>query len=302
VFSFLPKPIIGVINIIFCALNLLFCSVLVYIIAFFKLFSWGNYGIKLFDRLGTLIAQLFTFNNWWFFKITTRMRYEIQGVEKLKHNNWYLLAANHQSWADILVLEHAFAFKIPMLKFFMKKELLWVPLVGSSCWVLNFPFMKRYSREFLEKNPHLKGQDLETTKKSCERFKFIPSTMINFIEGTRFTQEKYQAQASPYDNLLKPKAGGAAFILEAMGDILKEMLDVTIVYPPSQHIAWDYFCGRFMKVVVDINVIEIDGNLRGDYIKDADFKIFFQNWLNQVWQQKDQRITEIKAKLNAEKN
>jgi len=296
--ALLPKPFIGILNIIFHALNLFVCSIIIYIIAFFKLFSWGNWGYKIFDTLGTGIAILFTFNNYWFMKLTTRMKYQITGDENLTRKDWYLLACNHQSWADILVLEHVFAFKIPMLKFFMKKELLWVPLVGSSCWALNFPFMKRYTRDFVKKNPHLKGEDLATTKKACQRFKYIPSTMINFVEGTRFTKEKHAKQHSPYKHLLKPKAGGAAFIISAMGDILHYMLDVTIIYPQSKHIAWDYFCGRLNYIIIDINTIPIEDNLRGDYINDPEFKAFFQEWINQLWYKKEQKITKIKADLN----
>lgn len=296
--SFLPKPIIGVLNILFHAINLLVCSILVYIIAFFKIFSWGNLGIKIFDTLGTWVAIFFTFNNLWFMWLTTKMRYEVRGGENLSHKEWYLLMSNHQSWADILILERIFAFRIPMLKFMLKKELIWVPLVGTSCWALNFPFMKRYTSEFIKKNPHLKGQDLATTRKACERFKHIPATMINFVEGTRFTADKHKKQQSPYRHLLKPKAGGISFILDAMGDTLTNILNVTIVYPSSQHIAWDYFCGGLKHIIIDIQTIPVQQHLIGDYQEDPVFKEQFQTWLNDLWQQKDRRITQLQAELN----
>ena len=296
--SFLPKPLIGILNIAFHVVNLLVCSIMVYILAFFKLFSWGNLGIKIFDKLGSWMAIIFTFNNFWFMLLTTRMRYDIRGGEQLSHKEWYLLMSNHQSWADILVLERVFAFRIPMLKFMLKKELIWVPLVGTSCWALNFPFMKRYTSAFVAKNPHLKGQDLATTRKACERFQHIPATMINFVEGTRFTKEKHTKQQSPYQHLLKPKAGGIAFILDAMGKTLTNILDVTIVYPPSKHLAWDYFCGRLNHIIVDIKTLPVSENLIGDYQDDAGFKTQFQAWINQLWQQKDQRISALKAELN----
>ena len=297
-FSFLPKPLIGIINLLFHTINLLLCSILIYIIAFFKIFSWGNLGIKIFDKLGSWAAIIFTFNNLWFMWLTTRMRYDVRGGENLSHKEWYLLMSNHQSWADILLLERVFAFRIPMLKFFLKKELIWVPLVGTSCWALNFPFMKRYTREFVEKNPNLKGQDLITTRKACERFKHIPATMLNFIEGTRFTIEKHQKQQSDYKHLLKPKAGGVAFVLDAMGDTLTSILDVTVVYPESKHLAWDYFCGRLNHIIIDIQILPIRQSLIGNYQEDSVFKEHFQIWLNQRWQQKDEKITALKAELN----
>lgn len=297
-FSFLPKPLIGILNLLFHTINLLFCSILIYIIAFFKIFSWGNLGIKVFDKLGSWAAILFTFNNLWFMWLTTRIRYDVRGGENLSHKEWYLLMSNHQSWADILLLERVFAFRIPMLKFFLKKELIWVPLIGSSCWALNFPFMKRYSSEFVAKNPQLKGQDLITTRKACERFKHIPATMLNFIEGTRFTAEKHQKQQSDYQHLLRPKAGGVAFILDAMGETLTSILDVTVVYPQSEHLAWDYFCGRLNHIIVDIEILPIQNNLIGDYQNDSVFKEQFQTWLNQRWRQKDEKIIALKAELN----
>ena len=62
----------------------------------------------------------------------------------------------------------------------------------------------------VEKYPEKKGKDIEATRKSCERYKDEPITLINFIEGTRFTPEKHAVQRSPYQHLLKPKAGGLA--------------------------------------------------------------------------------------------
>lgn len=287
--------LVGAVNLIFCAVNLLVCSLLVYLFAFFKLCCWGDFSVKFFERFGTWIAKIFAFNNAWFFGLTMKTQYELQGDREFSLNTRYLLIANHQSWADILVLEHVFAFKIPMLKFFLKKELIFVPIVGTSCWALNFPFMKRYSKEFLDKNPHLKGKDLETTRKACQRFKLVPATLINFVEGTRFTQLKHKQQNSPYRHLLKPKAGGMAFTLDAMGDALTAIIDVTIIYPESQHIMWDYFCGRLEKIVIDIHVHDIPDELRGDYDKDEAFKIRFQSWLNALWAKKDEKMSLMKG-------
>ena len=75
---------------------------------------------------------------------------------------------------------------------------------------------KKVTKKVLKKKPHLVSRDLERTKMACEKFKDFPVTILNFLEGTRFTTEKKIKQNSPYTNLLKPKVGGFAYALAAM--------------------------------------------------------------------------------------
>lgn len=49
--------------------------------------------------------------------------------------------------------------------------------------------MKRYSRAYLLRHPERRGKDVETTRRSCEKFRLHPTTIVNFVEGSRFTQE-----------------------------------------------------------------------------------------------------------------
>ena len=166
-------------------------------------------------------------------------------------------------------------------------------------WALDFPFMKRYSKEYLAKHPEMKGKDLETTKKACEKFKQIPVSVMNFFEGTRFTQAKHDRQQSPYQYLLKPKSGGLAYVLSAMGGQLHSMLDVTIVYREPQHEFWDFLSGRVSKVVVRITEREIPAEMAmGDYENDPEFRAHFQRWVSELWANKDQQIAEIYKELN----
>jgi len=227
------------------------------------------------------------------FSLFHRTEWEIQGVENLNVREWYLLLPNHQSWVDIFALMKAFCRKIPMLKFFLKWELAWVPFLGFIWKVLDFPFMKRYSRETLMKKPHLKGKDLEKTRKACEKFRDIPVAIINFVEGTRFTPAKHKKQKSPYRHLLKPKAGGIAFVLGAMGDQLNRILDVTIVYPGGVVSFWQFLCGKAKKIVVRVRDLPVAPELIGDYFNDKAFKEGFQHWLNELWAHKDNEIEEI---------
>jgi 1-acyl-sn-glycerol-3-phosphate acyltransferase len=160
--------------------------------------------------------------------------------------------------------------------------------------------MKRYSKAFLDRHPHLKGQDLEITRAACALYKHQPVTIVNYLEGTRFTPAKREQQASPFRYLLKPKAGGVAFVLAAMGPQLDRLLDVTVVYPGERIPGfWNLLCGDVEKVIVDIRSRNIDPGLsEGDYENDAAFRLKVQNWVNQLWTEKDQVIGALRAEIN----
>ncbi|MFW3897964.1 acyltransferase [Pseudomonas putida] len=226
--------------------------------------------------------------------------WDVRGNSNLRLDTSYLAVSNHQTWVDIPALIQVLNRKIPFFKFFLKKELIWVPLLGLAWWALDYPFMKRYSKAFLDKHPHLKGQDLEITKAACELFKRQPVTVVNYLEGTRFTEAKRAAQQSPYKHLLKPKAGGVAFVLAALGEQLDALLDVTIVYPGDKAPGfWDLVSGSIPRVIVDIEVRELDPALwAGDYETDPAVRQAVQAWVNQLWHDKDERIERLRAELN----
>ena len=159
--------------------------------------------------------------------------------------------------------------------------------------------MKRSTPEEIKKNPSLAGKDLETTRIACEKFKTTPVSVFNFLEGTRFSKSKHDKQNSPFQNLLKPKAGGAAFVLGSMGQQMRTMLDITIVYTDPKSEIWDLVCGRVHKVIVNIDKVDIPSEFNGkDYTNDPEFKARFQSWLNTLWCEKDELINQIKADNN----
>jgi 1-acyl-sn-glycerol-3-phosphate acyltransferase len=233
------------------------------------------------------------------FALCIPTQWDIRGVENLRKDTSYLAVSNHQTWVDIPALIESLNRRTPFFKFFLKKELIWVPLLGLAWWGLDYPFMKRYSKAFLEKHPELKGKDLEITKAACELFKRQPVTVVNYLEGTRFTEAKRQEQQSPYRYLLKPKAGGVAFVLAALGEQLDALLDVTIVYPGNKAPGfWDLLNGSISRVIIDIQVRELDPALwAGDYENDPEFRQTVQAWVNQLWVAKDQRIEQLRAEM-----
>lgn len=244
---------------------------------------------------GIRIAELWISSNSLWMKLTQQMQWDVEGIEQLDKNQWYLVSSNHQSWADILILQHLLNRKIPMLKFFLKRQLIWVPVIGLCWWALDFPFMKRYSKEYLEKYPHKRGKDFESTQRACEKFKYIPVTVFNFLEGTRFSPAKHQEQNSPYQWLLKPKAGGIAFVVGAMGDNLNALLDVTIAYPKhKQPSFWDFMCGKVNRLRVRVQQKPIPEQfLNRNYHEDETFRNEFQQWVTQLWQEKDALLDQL---------
>lgn len=247
------------------------------------------------DRLLDGASNLWITFNTWQQGHTLPTKVEVEGLNDLSRDEWYMLIANHQSWTDILVLVRAFNARIPGVKFFFKQSLLWVPVLGLALWGLDFPHMRRYSKAELARRPELKGKDVEQTRKACERFRHHPVTIINFLEGTRFTPAKHAQQNSPYRHLLMPKAGGLAFTLGAMNGQLHRLLDVTILYPEGIPTYWDYACGRIKRIQVHIRQLPIPAEMIGNYTEDAEFRARFQRWVNQLWQDKDDLLEEMKT-------
>ena len=230
------------------------------------------------------------------FSLANSTTWDIRGVENLSRDQWYLVIVNHQTWVDIVALQTVFNRRIPFLKFFIKQELVWFPFLGIAWWAMDMPFMKRYSKTYLEAHPEKKGKDLEATRRACRKFRDTPTSVINFVEGTRFTEEKRQSRNSPYRHLLKPRAGGIALAITSLGDRFDTVLDVTLAYPDGPISFWDMVCGDFRHIVVDVRKKPIEDWLRqGDYENDREFRKAFHRWLSGIWDEKDARLEELKS-------
>jgi 1-acyl-sn-glycerol-3-phosphate acyltransferase len=161
--------------------------------------------------------------------------------------------------------------------------------------------MGRHTRAQIARNPELGRRDMEATRRACEKFRDLPVTVVNYLEGTRFTPAKQAAQGSPYRHLLKPKAGGVAFVLATLGEQLDAILDVTLVYPEGRAPGfWALASGQLPRVIVDIRTRELDPALcQGDYENDPLFRQFVQQWVSGLWAEKDARIDELRAQTQA---
>jgi len=292
--AFLPAPIRGALALLLFMLNTLFWCTPFYGVLLIKL-AIPHRGWQAWHAQRLIeIAQAWVASNNAITDLTQQIEWDVQGLEELKRDDWQLVSSNHQSWVDIVVLQRVFNRRIPFLKFFIKQPLIWMPVLGGVWWGLDFPFMKRHSADYLARHPEARDQDWETTRRICARFRDTPTTLLNFLEGTRFRLDKHTRQESPYRHLLRPKAGGLAFALEALTDRLHTLLDVTIVYPEGRSTFPDLLLGRIHRVIVRVRSLDIPAELRGgDYRGDPEYRAAIQRWLGQIWAEKDALIEEL---------
>jgi 1-acyl-sn-glycerol-3-phosphate acyltransferase len=297
--NFLPAPLVGLIATLLMVLNVLFWVPILLLFSFLKLIIPFKPVRLVIDPILVRIAENWISGNSGWMRLTQRTSWDVQGIDGLDYHSWYLVNCNHQSWVDILVLQHLFNRRIPLLKFFLKQQLIWVPAMGLAWWALDFPFMRRHSEEFLKKHPEMRGKDQETTRQACEKFALIPTSVMNFLEGTRLTPAKQLRQKSPYKHLLKPKAGGVALALNAMGDKFQAILDVTIVYPDGPVDFWQFLKGQLQHVIVRVRPLPIPRDLvRADYAGDPAVREAYQKWVQQLWRDKDAQIEALTFKTN----
>jgi len=296
-FSFLPAPVLGLIAATLMLLNILFWvpillafSVIKLLLPFKRVRLW-------IDPLLLRIAEAWIAGNSGWMRLTQKLDWDVSGLEQLSPRHWYLVVCNHQSWVDILVLQHVLNRRIPLLKFFLKKELIWVPIMGLAWWALEFPFMRRRSEAYLQQHPEERGKDAAATRAACEKYALIPTSVMNFLEGTRFTRTKHARQQSPYQHLLKPKAGGVTLALDAMGERFTAVLDITIVYPQGIPTFMQFLQGRVRKVVVRVRALPVPQASAGaGQTQEQALRDTCQQWVNQLWADKDVLIDQL---LNA---
>lgn len=295
----LPGPIRIPLAMLLLAINILLHVLPLFALTLLKLVVPARGVRQACSRALVAIAESWIGVNNVLFGWFTRIRWQVEGLAGLRRDGNYLVLCNHQSWVDIPVLQKVFNRRVPFMRFFLKQELLWVPLLGPAWWALDFPFMKRYSREALLKHPELQGKDREATRRACAKFRHLPVAVMNFVEGTRFTPAKHDAQSSPYRYLLRPKAGGLAFVLDAMGDALHAALDVTIVYPEGRRTMMDLITGRVHDIRVHVRELPIDAGLVGSYDDDPAFRGRVKLWVNGLWREKDEQIARMLAATDA---
>lgn len=298
--SFLPARLRGVIALTLLLLNTLFWCTLLFALAVVKLVLPLHRVRQRIDPLLNRVAGFWISCNTGWMRLTQDTVWDVAGAGELQYRNWYLVNCNHQSWVDIFVLQRVLNRRVPLLKFFLKHQLIYVPMIGLAWWALDFPFLRRNTKDDLRRHPERRLADREATRRACEKFALVPTSVISFAEGTRFTPAKHQQQNSPYRHLLKPRAGALALTLNAMGEQFHALLDVMIVYPFGAPTFWQFLCGQVPRIVVRLRELPIPaGFSTRDYAQDRSFRREFQHWLGGMWDFKDGQIEALLAHQRA---
>jgi 1-acyl-sn-glycerol-3-phosphate acyltransferase len=257
------------------------------------IFPFKSLKIKL-SKISNTIGEYTVYGLKIIMKIMHRDAMQLLDNNEFDKNQWYMAVSNHQSWADIFILLVAAHKRIPLLKFFMKKELAWIPFVFLANKTLNMPFVNRHSKKQLEKNPNLRFKDYENTLMACKRFQRSPSTIFSYAEGTRNNSTKHQAQNSPYKNLLIPRVGGIATALSAMPNI-DVLVDYSVVYKSNKRGAWAFLKGDMRDVKVSVKKYNIPEDLKNkNYSTDEEYRKNFKIWIEGIWEEKDKEIERLK--------
>jgi 1-acyl-sn-glycerol-3-phosphate acyltransferase len=243
---------------------------------------------RLANRILNFQAELWVaVNNAWIALVGNR-NWSISALPPLQRKGSYLVICNHQSWVDIFILQRVFFRQIPLLKFFLKRELLFVPVIGLAWWALDFPFLRR------QVNAKGMENDLRAARKACERFRDLPVSLVSFIEGTRFSEDKRAIQRSPYRHLLKPKLGALGMSVATLADRFDLLIDVTIAYPDGVPRFWDLLAGKVEGVQVFVRTVEIPESLtNGTLIGKREWHKDLGRWIQSLWHDKDALLSDV---------
>lgn len=199
-------------------------------------------------------------------------------------NNWWLIVSNHQSWADIVIVQIVLRKLAPPIKFFTKRELIWVPFLGFGLWLLRFPYVRRGKREPTQSRQQLHKKNRHELQRAAVQFHERPISLLLFLEGTRHTPKKHANQAPSFRYLLRPKLGGLAFSLEALANEVNHLVNVTINYRGKVPGFWNFVCGRCTQVDVLVETIPITETLKKD----------LNGEVTKMWRAKDEVLAELR--------
>ena len=278
---------LAILRLFFLAVATFLGGLLISLVSPLKLFSPTQ---KLSYQLAAGIAGFWAdFMRWLLTTIQTD--YVITG-DRLDPRETYLILANHQSWIDIMMVMVVLGKGTTLPRFFMKWELVYMPVINICAWVLDFPIMRRYTQEDIKDRPELKNRDFDYAHEVLSRNPERQCVVVNYAEGTRFTPEKHRKNRSPYKHLLKPKVGGPQLALDCLRGRLDGIIDITLAYPGAKVSVWRLMAGRVPKVMIHVERIELPDGLEKPPETLAELKAF-RGWMNSIWAKKDARIDQM---------
>ena len=271
----------SVLSFTFITLNLLFWLPFLLLSALLRFVFPLSAVISLTDVLVDKVYRIAAGIHGWWIETVLGVRFQIEDkdhvLDNLRANESPLIIANHRSWFDIFTLQTLICRNGPMLKFLIKTELLWVPVLGWVCIALNFPRLQRKG------DREARSRDLEIVQHASLQLGSSPGALLLFPEGTRFTDAKRSASNSPYQSLLRPKPGGFGMIFSSVPDTTT-IIDFSLGYQSG-----DDNCWRCMSGLVDVVHVKVT--------RAAKSSIDGLEWLEECWRQKDTWLLETDLPL-----
>ena len=82
--------------------------------------------------------------------------------------------------------------------------------------------------------------------------------------------------------------------IAAMGELFTNVLDISLLYPENRrHPMMAMLSGQMTKIIIDVKVTPVPELQQSSSRSEAEFRSYFQHWLNTLWQEKDTRINTL---------
>ncbi len=287
----------GFLSVAFIALNTATACALLYLMTLLRLPLTGAWRSALTRRMD-LTIDLWVSANKLIIKVLRLIQIEVEWpTEPLRRDRWYMVVSNHQTWTDIIMLQSVLRPALPPLKFFTKRELIWLPLLGLAMKLLGFPYVRRARQTGGGNGQAAAGKDRDAITAACAVFRNHPTAVLSFLEGTRFTPAKRDARNSRFQHLLNPKIGGLSAVIAGLAEELDTLVDVTIHYPGEPPGFWEFLQGKCPRARMRVAAHRLSGELRDpdSAVQRAKVGAFVEA----LWRAKDARLSEAIAEKRA---
>ena len=245
-----------------------------------------------FSRKAFRAVNRWCADTWWGFCVTgAELIYGVRVIftgEDVPMRENALLISNHQQMPDIPAIMKFSKTKERLgdLKFFVKKQLKWVPGMG---WGMQFLDCLFIDRDW--------ASDSEQIRRTFDRLVNgrVPVYLVSFVEGTRLTLPKLEvAQAYARENgltlprhTLVPRSKGFSASVEGLRSHIAAVYDLTIAYEVGVPSLWQYLKGMVHRIHVHVRRFPIE-----ELPQSADD---LRQWLLARWDEKNDLLEQYYA-------
>ena len=223
-----------VINLLVGFIMLLPISIVSWLIPLPAVSRWCTFAVDHVYRFAVRV------DSFWMLRVVG-IELEIKG--EINTDQAPVVICNHQSWFDIPLVQEVITGNGPIIKFLVKREITWVPIIGWICLALNFPRLRRGDNKVTGES------DFSIIEKASKKHGDVSGALLIFPEGTRYSALKRERQKAGYKHLLKPKTGGLRTIKEYAGPDTS-LVDITIDYHQKGVNIWNCLHGNPRKITL----------------------------------------------------